>query len=280
MLNALDDIMDVSGPDFKLAKPVEEPIKKKQSTLKSAYAKVKKNSAIIQKAAMTVTTDHEESEGLEFVDPEAEKRAKLAEAAKNRDDQPKMIVINGQLIPAASIGGAAKQAEKGPSTARNRFSLLNELKNKTLEKKSAKFNLEQLKETFQTTDLASKKKDVRTALDPLANELEQGIEEEDEDIFDQVDKPDEDYNPDDQIDDEAAAVCAAVWDEDENIHSQKEEEEGEEEQTEEKKNEAQSEDKSGKATPASVKSLAQKSNMSQKNDNDSSMDAFEVLKKR
>ena len=58
------------------------------------------------------------------------------------------------------------------------MSLLNELKNKTLEKKSAKFDISQLKGTFQTTDLASKKKDERLAVDPLALETEKGIPEE------------------------------------------------------------------------------------------------------
>ena len=42
-------------------------------------------------------------------------------------------------------------------------------------------NIEKLKDTFQTTDLASKKKDDKVAVDPLAFETEKGIIEEDDD---------------------------------------------------------------------------------------------------
>ena len=51
----------------------------------------------------TSVTGDEESEGLEFIDPEAEKRARLAEAAKEKDDNEQMIMINGQLMPASTL---------------------------------------------------------------------------------------------------------------------------------------------------------------------------------
>ena len=141
------------------------------------------------------------------------------------------------------------------------------MKNKTLEKRSAKFDIDQLKHTFQTTDLNSKKKEEKFVNDPLAAELEKGIDEDSDDLLDEDGKPDADYKPEDENDDDMEH--AAVWDEEENIQSAKDEEEGEEEEDKtEEKNE-----KSGKATPASVKSLAQKSDAS-------SINAYDVLKQR
>ena len=100
ILNGLEDIVAVSGPgkeeDFKEAKIVKEHSKPMQQA-KLAFNKPAKQPTITstnQKSAQGVTTGDEESEGLEFIDPEAEKRAKLAEAAKERDE-PRMIVING-----------------------------------------------------------------------------------------------------------------------------------------------------------------------------------------
>ena len=76
--------------------------------------------------------------------------------------------------------------------------MINELRNKALAKNSKDFDIGKLKDTFQTTDLASKKKDNKVTADPLALETEKGIIEEDDDIFEDADQPDEDYNPDDE----------------------------------------------------------------------------------
>ena len=95
-----------------------------------------------------------------------------------------MVTINGQLMPAYNVPGASKAAISGPKKGRNRFSLINELKNKANAKKQrGEFNIDKLKDTFQTTDLASKKKDDKVAVDPLAFETEKGIIEEDDDIY-------------------------------------------------------------------------------------------------
>jgi len=112
--------------------------------------------------------------------------------------------------------------------------LLNDLKNKTLEKRSAKFDIDQLKHTFQTTDLNSKKKDEKFVNDPLAAELEKGIDEDSDDMLDEDGKPDGDYKPEDENDEDKEQ--AAVWDEEENIQSEKDEEEEEEEDKTEEKN--------------------------------------------
>ena len=145
------------------------------------------------------------------------------------------------------------------------------MKNKTLEKRSAKFDIDQLKHTFQTTDLNSKKKEEKFVNDPLAAELEKGIDEDSDDLLDEDGKPDADYKPEDENDDDMEH--AAVWDEEENIQSAKDEEEGEEEEDKTEEKNEKSEEKSGKATPASVKSLAQKSDAS-------SINAYDVLKQR
>ena len=96
MLAAMDDILVAAGPDLDIKKP--EPEKKmQQPTLASAFTK-QVNSKIAQinlKVAQAVATDNEESEGLEFIDPDAEKRAQLVEAAKEREEKNQTITING-----------------------------------------------------------------------------------------------------------------------------------------------------------------------------------------
>ena len=223
------------------------------------------------KVAQTVTTDNEESEGLEFIDPDAEKRAQIAEAAKEREEKNQTIMINGQVMSSHAIPGQAKQVTKGQKSGKSRHSLLNDLKNKTLEKRSAKFDIDQLKHTFQTTDLNSKKKEEKFVNDPLAAELEKGIEEDSDDLLDEDGKPDADYKPEEEVEEDMEQ--AAVWDEEENIQSAKDEEESEEEEDKTEEKNEKSEEKSGKATPASVKSLAQKSDAS-------SINAYDVLKQR
>lgn len=58
--------------------------------------------------AVPRTTAEEESEDdcvLEFVDPEAIKKAEQAEAAANKVDnqKPKMVQINGKMVPASTV---------------------------------------------------------------------------------------------------------------------------------------------------------------------------------
>ena len=50
---------------------------------------------------------------LEFIDPLAEEKAKLAEVAadKEKDQKPKMVKINGKLVPANTI------SMNGPASA-------------------------------------------------------------------------------------------------------------------------------------------------------------------
>ena len=105
LVAALDDILEPAGPDFELEKV--PPKKMQQTTLASAFTKQVDNKILDlkDKGAFAVTTGDEESEGLEFIDPAAEKRAKLAEAAKEREEKPATILINGQLMSAHSIPG-------------------------------------------------------------------------------------------------------------------------------------------------------------------------------
>ena len=111
IMAGLDDIIEVSGPipegEIQESKIVNEKnVKQQQSTL--AFKKKEKPTLAPNRpkvASHTSVTGDEESEGLEFIDPEAEKRANLAEAAKERDEKQQMIVINGQLMPAHSVPG-------------------------------------------------------------------------------------------------------------------------------------------------------------------------------
>mmetsp|Transcript_23453 Transcript_23453/g.31421 ORF Transcript_23453/g.31421 Transcript_23453/m.31421 type:complete len:94 (+) Transcript_23453:1269-1550(+) len=53
----------------------------------------------------------EDDGGLEFIDPEEVRKAQLAEAVANKDQnqKPKMVLINGQLVPASTVS-----LNKGP----------------------------------------------------------------------------------------------------------------------------------------------------------------------
>lgn len=73
-------------------------------------------------------------------------------------------------------------------------------------KKNGTVSLNQIKSTFQTTDLASKGKKP-TVEDALAQDIEEGSK-----LIE--DGSDDEYNPDDLIEEEGA-----IWDEDENICS-------------------------------------------------------------
>ena len=51
--------------------------------------------------------DEEEEEGLEFVDPRQEQltlmQQRAAQKQEEKEDQPKTIMINGQMVPVASM---------------------------------------------------------------------------------------------------------------------------------------------------------------------------------
>lgn len=89
IMEGLDDIIEVSGPyqagEIQESKLVSDKVSNKKQQSKLAFTKGKPAAPKEKKAAShTSVTGDEESEGLEFIDPEAEKRAKLAEAAKER----------------------------------------------------------------------------------------------------------------------------------------------------------------------------------------------------
>ena len=72
--------------------------------------KQSQTTAIVEQALprATASQDAESSEddgGLEFVDPEAIKKAQQAEAAANKEQnqKPKMVMINGKMVPAATV---------------------------------------------------------------------------------------------------------------------------------------------------------------------------------
>lgn len=93
----------------------------------------------------------EEDEGLEFYDPiQAQKMAK-AEALREREqEQPTMVKINGKLISAASLN------QNDAKNVKARNAMIQDLKAKSMVKKQGTIDLQQIKSTFQTTDLASK----------------------------------------------------------------------------------------------------------------------------
>ena len=122
---------------------------------------------------------------LEFIDPLAEEKAKLAEAAadKEKDQKPKMVKINGKLVPAHTISmngpagaGAASGQGNGASntTGGGRLALMTQLRHKVMQKQHKTVDLAQVTSTFKTQDLQSKKKKDVTVEDALAHEVEKG----------------------------------------------------------------------------------------------------------
>ena len=94
-MDGLEDIIDVAGPDFQETKSANEKTAKQKQQTKLAFKQQEKPSAINKDekvAVHTSVTGDEESEGLEFIDPEAEKRAKRDEKAKEREGEVQMIV--------------------------------------------------------------------------------------------------------------------------------------------------------------------------------------------
>ena len=126
----------------------------------------------------------EDEGGLEFIDPEEIRKKELAEAAANKDQnqKPKMVLINGVLVPASTVslnkgpsvhhGQGGKAAQKAPG----RSALFNSIMDRVKQKTSKNFDLAQLQSTFKTQDLHSKKKGQEnvTVVDALAHELERG----------------------------------------------------------------------------------------------------------
>ena len=58
--------------------------------------------------------EDDDEEGLEFIDPIALNKAKIADAAANKDQsqKPAMVMINGKLVPASNVSlnmGSATQ---------------------------------------------------------------------------------------------------------------------------------------------------------------------------
>lgn len=94
------------------AKPLQ------QTNLKNMVNKFCQDAQALKKGAVSSspvidlavprTTAEDESEGdcgLEFVDPEAIKKAEQAEATANKEQnqKPKMVQINGKMVPASTV---------------------------------------------------------------------------------------------------------------------------------------------------------------------------------
>lgn len=145
----------------------------------------------------------------------------MAEVAADQDQKVKMVKINGKLVPASSVTlNTSTQASVGPQTSQaGRSALLNQLRDKVMQKTSKNIDIAQIQSTFKTQDLQSKKKEDVTVDDALAHELEKGTgngEDNDfpEDDDDESYKGEEDGNRNIEMVDDAAN-----WDDEENIKS-------------------------------------------------------------
>ncbi len=114
-----------------------------------------------------------------------------------------MVKINGKLVSAAAF-----QTQSSGQIVKARQAMLQQLKSRQMVKNQRSVDLAAIKSTFQTTDLASKEKKKKPAVeDALAQELEGNKMEDD-------DSDDEEYQPENE-----QVYEGAVWDEDENIQS-------------------------------------------------------------
>lgn len=121
----------------------------------------------------------DEDSGLEFVTTQKK-------PTSPEEDKPKMLQVNGQMVA---------QERTGPNNARSDF--LKQLRTKTIEKKQGFIGLDQLKSTFNTTELQSKAKAIPEEQDdPL-------VEDEADDSEFEIEQPEPPMK----------------WDEDEQIRS-------------------------------------------------------------
>lgn len=88
-----------------------------------------------------------------------------------------MVLINGQLVPAATVSlnkGPVVQSTQTAQKLNGRSALYSSIMDRVKQKTSKNFDLAQLQSTFKTQDLHSKKKTDVTVVDALAHELECG----------------------------------------------------------------------------------------------------------
>ena len=78
-----------------------------------------------------------------------------------------MVKINGKLVHAAAIGN-----QSNGQNLKQRQAMLEELKAKQMAKMQRVADLQQLKSTFQTTDLGQTEKKPALVEDTLAQEIE------------------------------------------------------------------------------------------------------------
>jgi len=114
----------------------------------------------------------------------------MAELAANKEtsNKPKMVLINGVLVPAATVTlnkNSAANAGQQSAKVSGRSAFFNSMMDRLKQKSSKNFDLAQLQSTFKTQDLHSKKKEELTVVDALAHELEKGpADDNDVDVFD------------------------------------------------------------------------------------------------
>lgn len=187
--------------------------------------KQKADGGKLDKAAAMVTVNDadgsEDEDGLEFIDPAAIEREKVAEALANkeREQKPKMVLINGKMVPAMSVtlnNATAAVADK-PNAGRS--ALFSQLRGQIMKKTSKNIDIAHIQSTFKTQDLQSKKKEDVVVEDALAHDLEKGASQgEDAGLFPDDDEDDESYRAAKQENQEQAAVNHN-WDDEENIKS-------------------------------------------------------------
>lgn len=183
-----------------------------------AEGKLDKPTAIVRVA----DDDSEDEDGLEFIDPAAIEREKVAEALANkeRDQKPKMVLINGKMVPAMSVTlNSGAPAANGDKQNAGRSALFSQLRGQIMKKTSKNIDIAHIQSTFKTQDLQSKKKEDVTVEDALAHDLEKGASQgEDAGLFPDDDDDDESY----RADGAKLEVEQAVnhnWDDEENIKS-------------------------------------------------------------
>ena len=79
---------------------------------KEQSAQDKQMTMVVDEAA----ADEDDDEGLEFVDPIALQKAKIAEVLANKDQsqKPKMVKINGEMVPVHTVSFNAPASTSHP----------------------------------------------------------------------------------------------------------------------------------------------------------------------
>ena len=142
---ALDVDSKAQKPLLKLKSMVDKFCQDAE-TLKDQNNPSAKLNKILRPGVDVNEDESEDDGGLEFIDPVAIERQKLAEAIANkeREQKPKMVLINGKMVPAHSVSLNAPSTAAIEKSNAGRSALINQLRGQIMKKTSKNIDIAQI----------------------------------------------------------------------------------------------------------------------------------------